>query len=397
MGFAMSKKSLDKTLVRQVLDLLTTGIGPMETSRQTGVSKTTVYKIHHSVGGVYRPQTVTYSKRYLDRDERYEIARLRDAGHTITDVAEMLKRSKSTVSRELDRNANPETGRYEPERAERLAWERQRRPKESKLSGSAPLRLEVQKMLDKRFSPDQVSGRLKLEHPDEPSMHISHETIYQSIYVYPRGELKRELKANLRCGQSVRKRRGRKENRGRIPNAVSIHDRPEEVEGRLVPGHHEGDLIKGTIASNSAVGTIVERTTGHVTLLHLPHGYGAHKVADAIITQMSGLPDWFAKTLTWDRGTEMCQHARVTQTTQIKCFFADPHSPWQRGSNENTNGLLREYMPKHTDLSIYTAHDLQAIAADLNNRPRKRLGYRTPHEAFVTLQAEQPTFVATTP
>ncbi len=161
----MAANSLDMTLVRQVLDLLTTGIGPMETARQTGVSKTTVYKIHHSVGGVYRPQTVTYSKRYLDRDERYEIARLRDVGNTITDIAAMLGRSKSTVSRELDRNANPETGRYEPERAERLSWERQRRPKSSKLSQSEPLREEVQEMLKKRYSPDQLSGRLKVQHP----------------------------------------------------------------------------------------------------------------------------------------------------------------------------------------------------------------------------------------
>ena len=177
---------------------------------------------------------------------------------------------------------------------------------------------------------------------------------------------------------------------------MSIHDRPEEVEGRLVPGHHEGDLIKGTVASNSAVGTIVERTTGYLTLLHLPQGHGAHQVADATITQMSGLPAWFAKTLTWDRGTEMCQHARITRTTKINCFFADPYTPQQRGTNENTNGLLREYMPKHTDLSVYTAHDLQVIAAELNDRPRKRLGYLTPNEKFANLLATEQKRVATT-
>ena len=393
----MGARPLDKALLRRVMDLLSTGIGPMEVARQTGVSMSKVYLMHHSVGGVYRPPTTTYSKRYLDRDERYEMARLRDAGHSIRHVAGMLGRSPSTVSRELDRNANPRTGRYEPERADRLAWDRQRRPKASKLSQSAPLRQEVQKMLKRRYSPDQVSGRLKVKHPEDPSMHISHETIYQSLYVYPRGELKRELKANLRRGQTTRKRRGRKENRGGIPNAVSIHDRPEEVEGRLVPGHHEGDLIKGTIASNSAVGTIVERTTGYLTLLHLPSGYGAHHVADAIITQMSALPDWFAKTLTWDRGIEMCKHALITQATQIKCYFADPYTPWQRGSNENTNGLLREYMPKHTDLSIHTAQDLQAIANELNDRPRKRLGYLTPREAFDSLITKDLERVASTP
>ena len=393
----MGARPLDKALLRRVMDLLSTGIGPMEVARQTGVSMSKVYLMHHSVGGVYRPPTTTYSKRYLDRDERYEMARLRDAGHSIRHVAGRLGRSPSTVSRELDRNANPRTGRYEPERADRLAWDRQRRPKASKLSQSAPLREEVQNMLDRRFSPDQVSGRLKVKHPEDPSMHISHETIDQSLYVYPRGELKRELKANLRRGQTTRKRRGRKENRGGIPNAVSIHDRPEEVEGRLVPGHHEGDLIKGTIASNSAVGTIVERTTGYLTLLHLPSGWGAHHVADAVITQMSALPDWFAKTLTWDRGIEMSKHALITQATQIKCYFADPYTPWQRGSNENTNGLIREYMPKHTDLSIHTVQDLQAIANELNDRPRKRLGYLTPREVFDSLITKDLERVASTP
>jgi len=393
----MSTPPLDPALVRRVMDLLAAGFGPMDAARQTGVSKSAIYRMHHRVGGVYRPATVTYSKRYLDREERYEIARLRDAGNTITDVAERLGRSKSTVSRELKRNANPRTEQYEPERADRLAWDRQRRPKESKLSGSAPLREKVQNMLNNRSSPDQVSGRLKVEHPDDPSMHISAETIYQSLYVYPRGELKRELTASLRRGGRTRKRRGRSETRGQIPNAVSIHERPEEVEGRLVPGHHEGDLIKGTIASNSAVGTIVERTTGYLTLLHLPHGHGAHQVADAIITQMSELPDWFAKTLTWDRGTEMWQHGRITLATQIRCYFADPYTPWQRGTNENTNGLLREYMPKHTDLSIHTAQDLQAIATQLNDRPRKRLGYLTPREAFDNLIAKDLERVATAP
>jgi IS30 family transposase len=393
----MGARPLDKALLRRVMDLLATGVSPPEAARQTGVSTSKVYLMHHSVGGVYRPPTAAaYSKRYLDRDERYELARLREAGHSVRHVARALGRSPSTVSRELDRNANPRTGRYEPERADRLAWARQRRPKASKLSQSVPLRLEVQKMLDRRFSPDQVSGRLKVEHPEDPSMHISHETIYQSLYVYPRGELQRELKANLRCGRSVRKRRGRKENRGGIPNAVSIHDRPEEVEGRLVPGHHEGDLIKGTIASNSAVGTIVERTTGYLTLLHLPNGWGAIHVANAIISQMSALPDWFVKTLTWDRGIEMCRHDLITEATQIKCFFADPYTPWQRGSNENTNGLLRQYMPKHTDLSIHTAQDLQAIANELNDRPRKRLGYLTPKEAFDSLITKDLERVAST-
>ena len=336
----MSKR-LDVAVERRVMDLLATGIGPMEVSRRTGVSKTKVYELHHKVGGVYRPADAKYSDRFIDRDERYEIARLRQAKHSIRDVAELLNRSPSTISRELRRNFNEATGRYEPERADRLAWERQRRPKPSKLSQDPQLHAEVQRGLERKWSPEQISGRLEVDHPDDPSMRISGETIYMSLYVYPRGERERELKGPTRRGRRTRKRRGRKETRGGIPNATPITERPEEVEGRLVPGHHEGDLIMGSKASNSAVGTIVERTTGFLTLLHLPDGFGAHRVADAVVEQMSRLPSWFVKTLTWDRGSEMCQHAKITEAINLQCFFADPHSPWQRGTNENTNGLLR--------------------------------------------------------
>ena len=240
-------------------------------------------------------------------------------------------------------------------------------------------------MLDRRYSPEQASGRLKMLYPDDPAMRVSHETIYQSIYVYPRGGLRRELQACLRTGRATRRRRGRREMRGQIIGAVPIGQRPPEAEGRLVPGHHEGDLVMGSVASNSAVGTIVERTTGYLTLLPLPHGHGAASVADAIIEHITALPPWFAKTLTWDRGKELAQHQRITATTGIRVYFADPYSPWQRGSNENTNGLLREYLPKGTDLSAWTPAQLHAIAAELNDRPRKRLGYHTPREAFAKL------------
>jgi IS30 family transposase len=252
-------------------------------------------------------------------------------------------------------------------------------------------------MLDRRYSPEQIAGRLKVAHPGDPAMQVSHETIYQSIYVYPRGELRRELKACLRTGRAVRRRRGvRPRGWDRIVDAVPIGNRPAEVEGRLVPGHHEGDLIIGSKGSNSAVGTIVERVTGYLTLLPLPAGRGAASVADAIIEQMSVLPSWFAQTLTWDRGVEMAQHQRITAETGIQVYFADPYSPWQRGSNENITGLIREYLPKGTDLSQHTAADLQAIAAELNDRPRKRLGFYTPNEAFAKLLADDQR-VATTP
>ena len=232
-------------------------------------------------------------------------------------------------------------------------------------------------------------------HPGDPSMHVSHETVYQSLYVYPRGGLKRELQASLRTGRGTRRPRGRREARGKIIGAVPIGQRPPEAEGRLVPGHHEGDLLMGSKASNSAVATVVERMTGYLTLLPLPHGHTADAVAGAVIARMTEMPAWFARTLTWDRGTEMARHARITAETGIQVYFADPHAPWQRGSNENTNGLLREYLPKGTDLSQVTPQQLQAIQDELNDRPRKRLGFRTPREQLAKLLENHS--VATTP
>ena len=389
-------RRLDAVRARAVWDGLSQGLGPMEVSRLTGVSKSLVYRWHHSVGGVYRPRAVpSYSPRYLDREERYEIARLAGAGLSVRGIAAALGRAPSTVSRELARNRDPRTGAYQPERACRLAWERQRRPRASRLAGCPQLRAVVQGWLDEDYSPEQITGRLAVEHPDDDSMRISPETIYQAIYVHPRGELRKELTAHLRTRRATRVPRGRTERRGPITDPVSISDRPEEVAGRLIPGHHEGDLIKGSIASNSAVGTIVERTTGYLTLLHLPGGYQAGNVAAAVTAQLTALPPWFAKTLTWDRGAEMARHQDIT-AAGIQVYFADPHAPWQRGSNENTNGLLRQYLPKGTDLSAHTADDLQAIASRLNNRPRKRLGYRTPREALDKLLREDINRVATT-
>ena len=389
-------RKLPPERVRLVLDCLAGGMSLSRASRECGVSLGFVHGLHHKMGGVYRPPGTTYSARYLDRDERYEIARLREAGLSVRAVAARLGRSPSTVCRELARNADPRIGGYLPERAHRLAWERQRRPKPSKLARDPVLRAAVQQLLGRRYSPEQASGRLKVEHPDDPAMRVSHETIYQSIYVYPRGELKRELQACLRSGRTTRRRRGRRETRGRIVGAVPIGQRPPEAEGRLVPGHHEGDLIMGSRASNSAVGTIVERMTGYLTLLHLPDGHGAGAVAGAVIDRMTALPSWFTKTLTWDRGSEMARHQAITAATGISVYFADPHAPWQRGSNENINGLLREYLPKGTDLSAWTPAQLQHIAGELNDRPRKRFGYHTPREQLAKLLADDQR-VATTP
>ena len=376
-------------LQRRALDLLSRGHNPMEVSRRTGVSKSYLYRLHHKVGGVYRPSSVVYSDRYLDREERYEIARLRDSRWSIRRIAGKLGRSPSTISRELRRNHDHRSGTYIPERAHRLSWERQRRPKTSKLGKDPILRDQVQEMLNKRLSPDQISGRLEVLHPDNERMRISHESIYRSIYIYPRGEMARDLKAALRSGRSVRRPRGQRGSRhkGRIVGAVSITERPEEVQGRQVPGHHEGDLIIGA-RSASAVATIVERVSGYLVLGHLPDGRGAEAVTDAVAEAMSVYPTELTKTLTWDRGIEMANHADLAARTGIDVYFADPYSPWQRGSNENINGLLREYLPKSTDLSIHSAADLAAIAQELNDRPRKRLGYLTPAEVLANLQAQ---------
>jgi transposase, IS30 family len=390
-------RKLPVELHRRALDLLSAGLNPMEVARATGVSKSYLYRLHHKVGGVYRPPSAVYSERYLDRDERYEIARLHEGCWSIRKIAAKLGRSPSTISRKLSRNRDPRAGSYVPERAHRMAWDRQRRPKPSRLARDSRLREVVQRMLTQRYSPDQISGRLEVLFPDNEQMRVSHETIYQSIYVYPRGELKKELRAHLRTRRTTRKTRGRVERRGGIPDLVSIHDRPEEVEDRLVPGHHEGDLVMGTKVSNSAVGTIVERVTGYLTLLHLPDGHSAVQVADSIVEQMTALPPWFTKTLTWDRGSEMTKHASITQRSRIRVYFADPYSPYQRGTNENTNGLLREYLPKGTDLSVHTRSDLQAIQDQLNDRPRKRLGYLTPREALDNLLKAELASVATTP
>jgi transposase, IS30 family len=382
--------------VAVVLEGLGAGLSARQAARAAGVSKSFAALVNRRMGGVCRPAGTTYDARYLDREEREELARLREAGCSMRETARRLGRSPSTISRELGRNRDPRTGRYVPGRADRLAWERQRRPKRSKLARNPALRAKVQRLLDKRYSPEQVSGRLKVEHPGDPGMRVSHESIYQSIYVYPRGELRRELQAHLRTGRAVRRRRGRRETRGKIIGAVPVGQRPAEAQGRLVPGHHEGDLIMGSAASGSAVGTIVERMTGYLTLLHLPDGHTADAVAGAVTDRMGTLPAWFAKTLTWDRGKEMARHARITDTTGIAVYFADPYAPWQRGSNENINGLLREYLPKGTDLSAWTPAQLQAIADELNDRPRKRFGYHTPREQLAKLLTDNQS-VATTP
>jgi IS30 family transposase len=235
-------------------------------------------------------------------------------------------------------------------------------------------------------SPEQIAQRLRADHPDDETMHVSHETIYKSIYVQGRGELRRELATCLRTGRAQRQPRSRLERRGRIPDMVSISERPAEANDRAVPGHWEGDLIIGA-GSRSAIGTLVERSTRYVILLHLPARHGALEVREALAAAICRLPEHLRKTITWDQGIEMAQHVQFSIDSGVDVYFCDPHAPWQRGSNENTNGLLRQYFPKSTDLSVHTEQDLQAAADSLNGRPRKTLGWATPQEALQRLLA----------
>jgi IS30 family transposase len=259
---------------------------------------------------------------------------------------------------------------------------RARRPKTAKPAGNDRLRGWVQARLAECWSPEQISVMLGREFPDDPEMRVSHETIYQSIYVQGRGALRRELAACLRTGRALRRpRRKTGERRGKIPGMVMISERPAEAAGRAVPGHWEGDLIMGT-GNKPAIGTLVERSTRFVLLLHLPDGHGPGQVAAAMTQAMSGLPAALRRSLAWDQGSEMAGHAQIAVDAGLDIYFCDPHSPWQRGSNENTNGLLRQYFPKGTNLAAHSREHLQAVADERNSRPRKTLGWKTPAQAL---------------
>jgi IS30 family transposase len=335
--------------------------------------------------------------------EREQIGLLNAAGHGVRAIARELDRDPATVSRELRRVRLPKghsvrTG-YLASVAQADADVKARRPKAAKLSVNLPLRREVQDRLLKHHSPEQIARRLREEFPDDPEMWVSHETIYQSLYVQSRGGLKRELVKHLRTGRSMRKpHRRSEERRGRIPGMVNIAQRPAEIADRAVPGHWEGDLILGSLESGSAVGTLVERATRYVLLLHLPGGHTAEIVQEAMVAKMATLPEQLRLSLTWDQGAEMANHVQIADATGLSIYFCDPHSPWQRGTNENTNGLLRQYLPKGKDLTFYGPALLDNIAAELNGRPRKTLNWRTPAEALGALLSGQsgPPGVATT-
>ncbi|MDN5896857.1 MAG: IS30 family transposase [Nocardioides sp.] len=310
--------------------------------------------------------------RLLSLAERLVIADGIKQGTSMRAIAAGLSRSPSTITREVaaHRDAN---GRYSPYQGHHQSMHERARPKPSKLATEGPLREYVVDALARKLSPEQISNRLKVDHPDDESMRVSHETIYQSLYFQARGGLKREVQAALRTGRTRRRPQARGVRRPRfVDPMIMISDRPACVEDRAVPGHWEGDLITGK-NNASAIGTLVERTTRYVMLLHLPDTHDAVTVRDQLVAAMNSLPEHLRGSLTWDQGSEMATHASFTMSTDMPVYFCDPASPWQRGSNENTNGLLRQYFPKGTDLSVHGLAELEYVAQELNARPRKTL------------------------
>ena len=345
--------------------------------RALGKHPGSVFGVLRLSGGIYRHPRHR-SERSLSLAEREEVSRGIAAGHSIREIARRIGRAASTVSREVSRNGGRR--RYRAAEADEAAFDRARRPKTCKLGQQPRLQRMVAKKLSLEWSPEQIAGWLKRTYPDDELLHVSHETIYRSLFIQTRGVLKRELIKHLRSRR--RMRHGKQfttkgQPRGRIIDAVSIHERPPAIEDRAIPGHWEGDLIAGS--ANTHIATLVERQSRFTMLLKLD-GKDTQTVVSALIKQIKRLPVELRKSLTWDRGSEMAQHKQLTIATNLKLYFCDPQSPWQRGTNENTNRLLRQYLPKKTDLSIHTQAELNQIAKKLNQRPRKTLGYQTPAE-----------------
>jgi transposase, IS30 family len=321
--------------------------------------------------------------RCLTFAEREEIALARARAESMQCIARRLGRSPSTISRELRRNAGRE-GSYRATTAHALAWTRASRPKPAKLHVNQQLREVVERDLARRYSPEQIAGRLRVQFPDRPEMWVSSETIYQSLYVTSRGALRRELTACLRTGRKLRKPGRKPGQRNGARDMINIAERPQEADERAVPGRWEGDLMIGK-NNRSAIGTLVERATGYAILVSLPDGYKPEQVAPALAAKIQTLPETLRRSLTWDQGPELRDWKQLSIAADIDIYFCDPHAPWQRGSNENTNGLLREYLPKGTDLSKVTEPELDQIADELNDRPRKRLGFYKPTERLAEL------------
>jgi IS30 family transposase len=376
-------KQLGADVVGEVMRMVSQGLSYREIARRVGCSA-------HGVVNVFMRERAAVALPWspapgrLSLADREEIRVGLAAGWSFTRIAGGLGRAVSTVSREV--NANGGRDDYRAYVAHARASQQARRPKEPKLANPGLVSV-VTGWLIELWSPEEIAGRLRREFPDDPMMQVSHETIYQSLFVQGRGELRRELHRCLRSGRAQRRvRHGGGGVAGQIPGMVMISQRPAEADDRAVPGHWEGDLIMGT-NNRSAVGTLVERSTRFVMLLHLPNGKTALDVNTAMATAIATLPDVLMRSITWDQGKELAAHATFSVETGVPVYFCDPHSPWQRGTNENTNGLLRQYMPKSTNLAAHTADDLARIADSLNNRPRKTLDYMTPSEKLTELLA----------
>jgi IS30 family transposase len=413
----MKRLSTRRDVRRQFWLLIRAGVIRTEAAKRSGLHKATGERWFSQAGGVVPPYVCAQpTGRQLSFAEREEISVGVASGQSINFIARALNRAPSTVLRELRRNHQQYRSRWEldstPKRGGRrtLPWnyraglaqkradQAASRPKLSRLATNQRLHDLVQTKLEELLSPEQIAAQLRRRFPKDAEMRVSHETIYQSFYVQGRGALRRELAVCLRTGRALRKpRRRSQERRGRIPGMVNISERPAEVEDRAVPGHWEGDLIMGK-HGRSAIGTLVERSSRYLMLLHLPNGGSATEVESAMAAATKRLPQTLWKTLTWDQGNEMRNHAEISVSTGLEIYFCDPASPWQRGSNENTNGLLRQYFPKGTDLKVHQPEYLEFVSAQMNRRPRKTLDWLNPAEALQQLLSPSPSqpTVATT-
>jgi IS30 family transposase len=367
--------------VQQVMwGLWQSGLEMSEAATALGCDRKTVYHRISEAGGI-RPRRRQSGSR-LSYEDRVHIEIGLRQNRSLRAIATDLGRAASTISREVKDHIDAR-GLYWAKRAHAIAFEDARRPQVTKIESTPALRDRIVADLGKKYSPEQIAGRLRDDYGADPAMNVHHETIYRFIYLQPRGELKREVIAALRSGRAMRRPQthGRSTGQGQIPDMVSIHDRPpvNDPAGARIPGHWEGDLIIGK-ANASAIGTVVERATGYLLLLHLPQGRGVEHVTAALTQRLVELPDSLRKSLTWDQGKELSGHAQVSIDADIDIYFADPHTPWHRPSNENTNGLLRQYFPKGTDLSAHDKEHLLFVEHEMNDRPRKRLDYARPQE-----------------
>jgi transposase, IS30 family len=380
-GSKFARMTRDDRLL--VLELVASGAGSEEAGRGVGCTARSVNRLLVALGGV-RARSRPRSSLRLSLQDREEIRAGLEAGDSFAVIARRVGRHPSTVGREVNRNGGRR--RYRAVAADGAAFRRSLRPKPCKLAFNPRLRRRVEDLLADRWSPQQIAARLKLEFPDDPGMQVSHETIYQSLFVQARGALRKDLARCLRTGRSRRRPRGRPDGRGQLRDMVVISERPAEVEDRAVPGHWEGDLLLGA-HGRSAIVTLVERQTRYVLLARIGTDKTSPAVCEAIARKILALPDHLARSLTWDRGSEMAGHAAFTIRTGLPVYFCDPHSPWQRGSNENTNGLLRQYFPKGTDLAAHSQQELDRVAIQLNGRPRQTLDWATPAEKLNQLIA----------